>query len=139
MADSNAFRADMRPEFDDTDPFAELTRIMGHDPRQHEALLLPAREDLAPGMPLVQLVVQRPDERPEPGLAKNRGIRGMIVDGVEVKRDGFSEERLLADMVCDGCHGEMLEGEIGRMHQRTGQLFCARCASRVQSVAPPPA
>lgn len=65
--------------------------------------------------------------------------RGMIVDGVEVKRDGFSEERLLADMVCDGCHGEMLEGEIGRMHQRTGELFCARCASRVQSVAPPPA
>ena len=37
MADSNAFRADMRPEFDDTDPFAELTRIMGHDPRQQEA------------------------------------------------------------------------------------------------------
>jgi hypothetical protein len=35
MADNVTGRSE-RPEFLEDDPFAELTRIMGHDPRQQE-------------------------------------------------------------------------------------------------------
>ncbi|MBX3249226.1 MAG: 2Fe-2S iron-sulfur cluster binding domain-containing protein [Myxococcales bacterium] len=54
--------------------------------------------------------------------------RGMIINGVEHLHDGYSEEVLPMDMVCDGCGDEMLEGSRGRMHRRTGQLYCGRCS-----------
>lgn len=58
--------------------------------------------------------------------------RGMIIDGKEVSMEGFSQETLMMDMICDGCNEEMLEGSVGRMHKRTGQLFCERCGSKPQ-------
>ena len=67
--------------------------------------------------------------------------RGLVVDGVEHLRDGFREERVDVACVCDGCGAEMPEGSVGRMHARTGELFCARCAARDvgSTLAPPPA
>lgn len=56
--------------------------------------------------------------------------RGMIISGKEIHHEGFSEEVLMMDMVCDACGQEMLEGSTGRMHRRTGQLFCERCGQR---------
>ncbi len=56
--------------------------------------------------------------------------RGLIVDGVEYTHDGFSEEVLEIDAVCDGCGNEMLTGTRGRMHLRTGQLYCEGCGAR---------
>lgn len=59
--------------------------------------------------------------------------RGLILDGEERLLSGFSEERLEFDMMCDGCHQEMLTGSLGRMHRRTGELFCERCSARAVS------
>lgn len=56
--------------------------------------------------------------------------RGLIVDGVEHDLEGYSEETLSVGSLCDGCGAEMPQGSVGRMHHRTGQLFCARCAAR---------
>jgi hypothetical protein len=64
--------------------------------------------------------------------------RGMFIGDVEVVREGFEEETLEIDMVCDGCGSEMFAGDVGRMHARTGALYCSRCSARARSVAPPP-
>ncbi len=56
--------------------------------------------------------------------------RGLILNGVEQLHQGFSEEHIDFDMVCDGCAEEIPAGSTARMHQRTGQLFCARCAAQ---------
>lgn len=64
--------------------------------------------------------------------------RGMIVDGVEHLHEGYTDETLPMDMVCDGCGEEMLEGSRGRMHRRTGQLYCTRCGAARASSFPGP-
>lgn len=53
--------------------------------------------------------------------------RGMIIEGQEHVREGFSVERVDVATLCDGCGEEMPEGSVGRMHRRTGQLFCQHC------------
>lgn len=53
--------------------------------------------------------------------------RGLIVDGVERNVEGFSMEQLSVGSVCDGCTAEMHPGEWGRLHMRTGQLYCEEC------------
>lgn len=53
--------------------------------------------------------------------------RGLIIDGVEKEVEGFSIEQLAVGTVCDGCHAEMNPGTWGRLHLRTGQLFCEEC------------
>jgi len=64
--------------------------------------------------------------------------RGLIVDGVERRADGYSIETLDIGSLCDGCEAEMPSGSRGRMHRRTGKLFCERCAARkVESSRPP--
>lgn len=66
--------------------------------------------------------------------------RGLIVDGVERMLEGFSEEVLDIDAMCDGCQQEMPKGAVGRLHARTGELFCSRCSARKvgSTLAPPP-
>ncbi len=53
--------------------------------------------------------------------------RGMIIDGVEHLHQGFSFETLTVASMCDGCFQEMPLNSTGRMHRRTGQLFCEQC------------
>ena len=67
--------------------------------------------------------------------------RGLIVDGVEHTLEGFSEETLGIAGMCDGCEQEMPEGSVGRLHARTGELFCSRCSARKigATAQPPPA
>jgi NAD(P)H-flavin reductase/truncated hemoglobin YjbI len=55
--------------------------------------------------------------------------RGMIVDGVEQVREGYTAVTIEIPTVCDGCVGEVRLGESARMHNRTGELFCERCSS----------
>lgn len=53
--------------------------------------------------------------------------RGIIHDGVEVNRSGYSNEVMDVASVCDGCYDEINAGSIVRMHQRTGEVFCSGC------------
>lgn len=55
MAESTAFRSDLRPEFDENDPFAELTRIMGHDPRATAS----GPSVVRPAQPVVEIDLER--------------------------------------------------------------------------------
>lgn len=61
-------------------------------------------------------------------IVKNKA-RGLLVDGVEQIQEGFQEELLEMASICDGCGEEMLAGSTGRMHKRTGQLFCSACGA----------
>jgi hypothetical protein len=67
--------------------------------------------------------------------------RGMIVHWEELPVDGYSDETLTIGAVCDGCEGEMPVGARGRLHARTGKLFCAGCTARSvgQTLPPTPA
>ena len=56
--------------------------------------------------------------------------RGLFVDGVERMMEGYSLETIEVATVCDGCLGEIDEGERARMHRRTGELFCLACGGR---------
>lgn len=56
--------------------------------------------------------------------------RGLFVDGVEQLKEGYDDETLMIDAVCDGCFEEMLAGSCGRMHRRTGQLYCENCHAK---------
>lgn len=64
--------------------------------------------------------------------------RGMIVDGVEHLHSGFREELLELGCLCDGCDGEMVAGSVGRLHARTGELFCVGCSARRVGATLPP-
>jgi len=66
--------------------------------------------------------------------------RGLIRDGVEQQVEGYSDEVIDFATVCDGCTSEMNPGARGRMHIRTGKLFCTVCSARkVGSTIAPPA
>jgi ferredoxin-NADP reductase/ferredoxin/truncated hemoglobin YjbI len=65
--------------------------------------------------------------------------RGLIVDGIERRSEGYSAETLTVGSVCDGCQAEMPSGSHGRMHRRTGKLFCEQCAAREVGKTLPPA
>lgn len=67
-------------------------------------------------------------ERFRPDIVKS-SPRGMFIDGIEHRHEGFSDEELDFAMVCDGCAGEMPQGSTGRLHRRTGKLFCANCSA----------
>ncbi|MFP4597444.1 MAG: FAD-binding oxidoreductase [Persicimonas sp.] len=56
--------------------------------------------------------------------------RGLIMDGVEHKKEGFSVEEISIGTVCDGCEGIIEAGSKVRMHKRTGKLFCEHCSAR---------
>jgi ferredoxin-NADP reductase/ferredoxin len=53
--------------------------------------------------------------------------RGLFVDGVEHLHEGFTEEVLGLDGMCDGCGAEIPQGASARLHKRTGQLYCRGC------------
>lgn len=55
--------------------------------------------------------------------------RGMIMQGREYLHEGYSIETLDIGTLCDGCHREMEAGSRGRMHNRTGNLFCMDCGA----------
>ena len=55
--------------------------------------------------------------------------RGIVEDGVERHKEGFSVERIACGTVCDGCVGEISPGDRVRMHKRTGQVFCMDCGA----------
>lgn len=65
--------------------------------------------------------------------------RGLILGGVEQPVEGWSDEVTLIATICDGCGNEMLAGARGRMHVRTGQLFCEGCSARKVGMTIPPA
>jgi len=65
-------------------------------------------------------------ERFRRSIVKSRA-RGLVIDGVEHLHEGYSEEILPIACLCDGCGGEMPEGSRGRMHKRTGLLYCEQC------------
>lgn len=67
-------------------------------------------------------------------IVKHRA-RGLIVDGEERYLEGFSMEQLSCGSVCDGCGSEMFAGDWGRLHLRTGQLFCENCRAEASNVA----
>lgn len=54
-------------------------------------------------------------------------IRGQIMDGVEHFREKFIDEVIEVETLCDGCFNEMKVGDMGRLHARTGELFCKSC------------
>lgn len=56
--------------------------------------------------------------------------RGMFVRGEEHNAEGYTSEVVVVATVCDGCCNEMSVGAIGRMHARTGELFCSACDAR---------
>ncbi len=53
--------------------------------------------------------------------------RGLIMDGVEHDKEGFSIEEVSIATVCDGCRGEIATGSTARLHRRTAELFCEGC------------
>lgn len=55
--------------------------------------------------------------------------------GVDVMREGFGEEVLLVDSVCDYCGGEVLSGTPVLFHLRLGKIGCPDCASGVRGAA----
>lgn len=55
--------------------------------------------------------------------------RGLIVDGVEQHHAPYTDEYLGSAAVCDGCGSEIASDAVSRVIRRTGQLFCAGCAS----------
>ncbi|MEO1303318.1 MAG: hypothetical protein AAFV36_09155 [Myxococcota bacterium] len=57
--------------------------------------------------------------------------RGVMRGKVEVDLEGFTNEVLDVATVCDGCRGEIDEGETAKMHRRTGELFCLNCEGQV--------
>jgi ferredoxin-NADP reductase/ferredoxin len=57
--------------------------------------------------------------------------RGIIIDGEEQMREGFSVVTLDVATVCDGCVGEINEGDVARLHNRTGELYCEACKAQV--------
>lgn len=61
-------------------------------------------------------------------IVKSRA-RGIIMNGVETMREGYTAVVIEVPTVCDGCVGEVSMGEDARMHNRTGELYCERCAS----------
>lgn len=56
--------------------------------------------------------------------------RGLILFGVERSLEGYVTEILGVASVCDGCGGEIHEGETVQMQKRTGEIFCQSCATR---------
>lgn len=53
--------------------------------------------------------------------------RGILRQGVEHDIEGYSFETIEVGTVCDGCVGEISEGDKVRMHRRTGEIFCLDC------------
>jgi len=53
--------------------------------------------------------------------------RGQVHNGIEYDLNGYTDETLGMDGMCDGCFGEILQGSHVRMHQRTGEMYCDAC------------
>ncbi len=57
--------------------------------------------------------------------------RGILRQGVEHDIEGYSFETVQVGTVCDGCIGEVCEGDKVRMHRRTGEIFCLDCDGKI--------
>lgn len=58
------------------------------------------------------------------------------VGGVDVMREGFDEEVLLVDSLCDYCGGEIASGTPVLFHLRLGKIGCPACAPGVRGEPP---
>ncbi|KRI01029.1 2Fe-2S iron-sulfur cluster-binding protein [Curvibacter sp. PAE-UM] len=58
------------------------------------------------------------------------------IGGVDVMREGFDEEDLLVDSVCDYCGEEILSGTRVLFHRRLGKIGCSGCASGLRAPSP---
>jgi hypothetical protein len=55
-----------------------------------------------------------------------------VVDGVAQPLDGYEVLTIEVSTLCDGCGGEISEGEIVRYHVRLGLTYCHKCiANRI--------
>ena len=54
------------------------------------------------------------------------------IGGVDIMREGFEEEVLMVDSVCDYCGEEVLSGTPVLFHRRLGKIGCPACASGVR-------
>ncbi len=61
--------------------------------------------------------------------------RGLMVDGEEQLKQGYSLEVIEVATICDACFHEIEEGERARMHRRTGELFCMSCGGKKTATA----
>lgn len=55
------------------------------------------------------------------------------IGGVDVMREGFDEEMLLVDSVCDYCGAEIASGTSVLFHRRLGKIGCPSCAGGVRA------
>ncbi|MEK9951256.1 MAG: 2Fe-2S iron-sulfur cluster-binding protein [Curvibacter sp.] len=55
------------------------------------------------------------------------------IGGVDVMREGFDEETLLVDSLCDYCGDEVRSGTPVLFHLRLGKISCPSCAAGVWS------
>lgn len=54
------------------------------------------------------------------------------IGGIDVMREGFDEETLLVDSVCDYCGDEVRAGTSVLFHLRLGKISCPSCAAGVR-------
>lgn len=58
------------------------------------------------------------------------------IGGVDVMREGFDDEVLLVDSVCDYCAEEIRSGTQVLFHLRLGKISCPSCAAGVRTDTP---
>lgn len=62
-------------------------------------------------------------------------MRGQWFNGEEVVKEQYVEEVLEIDTLCDGCTEEVKTGDTVLHHQRTGEIFCSKCANSSEEYA----
>ncbi len=50
-----------------------------------------------------------------------------IIDGYHYPLTGLEEIKATMDMVCDGCHSEILQGTRAKYHAHSGEVYCPNC------------
>ena len=50
-----------------------------------------------------------------------------VLNGIELPLEGYEEIEITVGSLCDGCQGEIAEGELASYHVRLGTLYCKTC------------
>lgn len=50
------------------------------------------------------------------------------IGGITVPVEGYADIELAVASLCDNCEAEILSGMVVKYHQRTGKIFCKKCA-----------
>ncbi|MGB0712447.1 MAG: hypothetical protein ACPGUC_02695, partial [Gammaproteobacteria bacterium] len=56
--------------------------------------------------------------------------RGMVIDGVERRDEGYSMEALSVATLCDGCGRALDVGETVRLQHAEGKVYCTDCGAQ---------